>query len=100
MAFSLDTVRNAVIKNIQFTPKDVLDVGSGDGKLLFSIKEKYPGVSLSGCDYTDHFLKNDQVDLEIVDLNKGTLPYEDESYDLITIIGVIEHLENYHSILR
>ena len=100
MAFSLDTVRNSVIENIQFTPKDVLDIGSGDGKLLFSIKEKYPGVSLSGCDYTDHFLKNDQVDLEIVDLNKGTLPYEDESYDLITITEVAEHLENYHSILR
>ena len=100
MAFSLDSVRDSVIGSIRLSPKRVLDIGSGDGKLLYAIREKYPDVSLSGCDYTDQFLKTDAVDLEIVDLNKGSLPYADDTYDLITITEVIEHLENYHSILR
>lgn len=55
---------------------------------------------LSGCDYTDQFLKTYAVDLEIVDLNKGSLPYADDTYDLITSTEVIEHVENDHFILR
>ena len=40
MAFSLDTVQYSVIESIQLSPKRVLDIGSGDGKLLYAIREK------------------------------------------------------------
>ena len=38
--------------------------------------------------------------MDIVDLNKGSLPDADDTYDLITSTEVIEHLENDHTILR
>lgn len=100
MSFSLDTVMTAVVNNIKGQPKAVLDIGSGDGKLLNAIKALYPEAEVFACDYTDEFLKAEVNELKIADLNSGELPFEDQSFDLVTITEVVEHLENYHAIIR
>lgn len=100
MSFSLDKTQEAVINKISGDIKSVLDIGSGNGSLLKTINEQYPSATLSACDYTDRFIKISNCDFKLVDLNKGQLPFPDNTFDLVTITEVIEHLENYHAIIR
>ena len=38
--------------------------------------------------------------MEKIDLNRDTLPYADESFDVITITEVVEHIENFRATFR
>ena len=78
---------------------DHLDVGSGTGELLRVVKERYP-VRSFGCDYTDKLVQVPGLQIDIVDLNRQTLPYADNRFTLVTCIETIEHLENYRQVIR
>jgi len=100
MAFSLDTVKAAVLQIIEKEPHKLLDIGSGDGKLLAAIAEKFPNTDLHACDYTGAFMKFDRCTLTVANIDIDPLPFPDNSFDVVTITEVIEHLENYHRVIR
>ncbi|MEM4216221.1 MAG: class I SAM-dependent methyltransferase [Candidatus Anstonellales archaeon] len=78
-----------VIKNI---PKNatVLDLGCGDGKLLFRIKDHiYRGV---GIDLKAPNRKIGKIRLIKVDIEKK-IPVKDNSFDVVLAIALIEHLK-------
>ena len=100
MPFSLDKTQEAVMNKISVDVSSVLDIGSGDGTLLNTIKEKFPNATLSACDYTDIFIKVPNCEFKVIDLNEGSLSFPDNYFSLVTITEVIEHLENYHVIIR
>jgi len=76
-----------------------LDIGSGTGNLIRRIRKEY-NVESSACDYTDKFMQLPDVKVHVVDLNEGSLPFADASFDLVTFTEVVEHLENYRAIIR
>lgn len=78
---------------------DHLDIGSGNGDLINLLRTKFNTKS-SACDYTDELLNLEDVELTIVDLNNENLPYTSNSFDLVTITEVIEHLDDYRRILK
>lgn len=65
----------------------VLDVGA-DGKYLKPYVEK-GGGRYYGIGFGEH------VDLEI-DLDANSLPFEDDSFDTVLCLDVLEHLEKIH----
>lgn len=78
---------------------DYLDIGSGTGDLISVIKSTFP-VNSHALDYTDKLIKIPEQKVDIVNLSLCKLPYDDNSFDAVTITEVIEHLENYRCILR
>jgi 2-polyprenyl-3-methyl-5-hydroxy-6-metoxy-1,4-benzoquinol methylase len=78
---------------------DHLDVGSGTGELLRLVRAHYPFRSF-GCDYTDKLLSVPGPKIDMVDLNRQPLPYDDNRFALVTCIETIEHLENYREVIR
>jgi SAM-dependent methyltransferase len=76
-----------------------LDVGAGTGDLISLLATNFR-VNSQACDYhTERFaLKN--VPIKRIDLNNESFPYADESFNIITSSEVIEHLENFRSVLR
>ncbi|MBI5345126.1 MAG: class I SAM-dependent methyltransferase [Deltaproteobacteria bacterium] len=76
----------------------LLDIGAGRGELL---KKLSSGLDVMpyACDYhVERFELS--VPIEKVNLNKDTLPYKDCTFDVVTCSEVIEHVENFHSMLR
>jgi SAM-dependent methyltransferase len=76
-----------------------LDVGAGRGELI-SMMEKTFGVQAQACDYHIDRFPHKNIPIEQVNLNVDGLPYEDNSFDLVTCSEVLEHVENYRQTTR
>ena len=62
-------------------PKTLLDVGCGKGKLVEWAKEK--GIDATGLDFASGY----GVQADLLDM-----PFEDNSFDVVTSFDVLEHL--------
>ncbi|MDT8375796.1 MAG: class I SAM-dependent methyltransferase [Mariprofundaceae bacterium] len=93
-------VRDTVLREAPQLKGRYLDIGSGTGALIRLIRESLPDLESSVCDYSDRFMKIPGQKVDIIDLNDGHLPYDDNSFELVTFTEVAEHLENHRAILR
>jgi 2-polyprenyl-3-methyl-5-hydroxy-6-metoxy-1,4-benzoquinol methylase len=77
-------------------PKTVLDIGCNDGSLVRAFCRM--NCKAWGCETSKEAIlrapPNIRNRLLNVDITKDALPFEDATFDLITMIDVIEHLEN------
>lgn len=76
-----------------------LDIGAGNGRLIDLFRQNL-GVQSSALDYTDTLMKREGQKVDIADLNKEGLPYDDEQFDIVTATEVVEHLEHCREVLR
>ena len=86
-------VHATAVSLIRGNPENILDVGCGTGALLERVHDRFPESKLSGCDLEGQLSSFNELDLKLFDFNGG-LKFEDESFDTITCVEVIEHLEN------
>jgi SAM-dependent methyltransferase len=96
------------IKSVKTNPKfKILDLSCGDAKILTELAKSgitENGVTLFGTRYKneDYIIKGEEVDSRVniindIDLSKP-LPFEDESFDIVIMKEVLEHLPN-HSLI-
>ena len=75
----------------------LLDAPAGTGALVIYLKEM--GFAVSCCDINPSIFSVQDIEIEKVDLNQ-LLPYPSSSFDFITCIEGLEHLENPMSAIR
>jgi SAM-dependent methyltransferase len=75
-----------------------LDIGSGNGELIQLLREELRARTFA-CDYVDGLMRLSDQKVEVVDLDHECLPYEDSTFDLITITEVLEHVRDFRKIL-
>ncbi len=78
----------------RFKPDKWMDIGTGNGYLAEITKQKLPDILAVGIDFVKEAL-DDAVDLDekkVVNLDRETVPYPDNSFDYVTCLEVIEHL--------
>ncbi len=99
-------VPRAVIEEVkQLLPSKpkYLDLGCGDGDLTSKIAEIIEASEVFGIDNDEKALVKASkrgIVMFKCDLDKHSLPFSDDSFDLITAFEVIEHLANPRNILR
>ena len=74
----------------------VLDIGAGNAELISELARR--GASCVALDYSAPPLSG--IDTISHDLNQGTLPFEDETFDVVVATEVLEHLRMYYEVLR
>lgn len=86
--------KNKIIKSLNLGGNNFLDVGCGDGILMQNLSKKF---KLYGVDISDYALKKALergfCSTQVVDLNNfGDLPYDDNFFDNISCLDVLEHI--------
>ena len=71
-----------------------LDIGSGNGQLVLMLRKEL-NAETSACDYADGLMRVPGQKVDVVDIDREPLPYSDNTFDLITITEVIEHVRDF-----
>ena len=85
----------------------MLDVGCGEGRHIFGIMQEYPMMKCLGLDMDDDSLKKaeegysyfesiSEVGAEFIKGSAYSLPFPDNTFDLIVCSEVLEHLHEYN----
>ncbi len=93
------TVLQAIENSGHQLSGNCLDIGSGGGQLLRLIAARY-SLTPFACDYLNGLMETPGQKVELVDLNRESLPYPDGHFGLVTCIETIEHLENFRALVR
>ncbi|MFA5250587.1 MAG: class I SAM-dependent methyltransferase [Parachlamydiales bacterium] len=73
----------------------VLDIGCGKGFMLYDFQKAIPGLKVRGIDVSGYAIENSLADikpaLQVADAR--SLPFEDDSFDLVISINTVHNLE-------
>lgn len=86
-----------ILRGIQ--PHNLLDIGSGRGAFLWPLLDNFPYLPVTCVDILDYRVADIQAaqrgGVERLNALKGdvtTLPFAEQSFDVVTILEVLEHL--------
>ena len=85
----------------------MLDVGCGEGRHIFGVMQEYPMMKCVGLDMDDDSLKKaeegysyfesiSEVGAEFIKGSAYSLPFPDNTFDLVVCSEVLEHLHEYN----
>ena len=78
--------------------KRYLDYGCFDGKFMYDVK-KYKSIEYIGVDKNKDIVEKNPYNQTIINFNKFPLPFENECFDGVTILDVIEHIHDQDEVL-
>lgn len=87
---------NLALKSKPLKQGKILDIGCGRGFFLHEFQNL--GWEVSGTEFSEDSCENAKEilgDKVYVERSLQSLPFEEESFDLVTMWHVLEHLENY-----
>ena len=75
-------------------PLRVLEIGVGEGHVMSRVRERFPGVPVVGVDLPSVELSDEwrEKGLPCMFGDATTLPFADDSFDLVLAIEVLEHV--------
>lgn len=85
-------------------PLNFLDIGCGNGTLLKDIEDTFPGSHALGVDgYIESLIhcrqRSPTVALRLQDIAQERWPEFDRTYDVVTLLDVLEHLDDPAAVL-
>jgi cyclopropane fatty-acyl-phospholipid synthase-like methyltransferase len=92
-----------LMRRHRLAPRTVCEVGCGAGEVLKQLQEKMDSACFFvGYEISPHAFElcqtraNERLQFKLADITKGS----DGGFDLLLVLDVIEHLEDYFSFLR
>jgi len=75
-------------------PRRILEIGVGEGHVMSRVRGRFPGIPLVGVDLPDDALGEEwrEQGLPCMFGDATTLPFPDDSFDLVLAIEVLEHV--------
>jgi SAM-dependent methyltransferase len=73
----------------------VLDVGCGDGMLAGLIQKQRPDIDIRGID----IMVREKTHIPVAEFDGNVIPYEDNSFDVVTFVDVLHHTDDPNVLL-
>ncbi len=92
------SVADAIARHYQLQPGDrILDVGCGKGFLLYELTQAVPGVVVTGIDVSEYAIAHSKEEVRpfLQCANAASLPFPDQSFDLVISITTLHNLYCY-----
>jgi ubiquinone/menaquinone biosynthesis C-methylase UbiE len=93
-----------ILKGIQ--PSNLLDIGSGRGAFLWPLLNSFPSLSVTCVDVLDYRITDIQAvqrggieQLDAIKADVTALPFAERSFDVVTMLEVLEHIPDIHRAL-
>ncbi|HBY56199.1 MAG TPA: hypothetical protein DEG23_05250 [Coxiellaceae bacterium] len=77
----------------------ICDLGCGVNPVLLKQLSTITVAKPVGIDFSVHNSSSANIELRMADLNKLPLPVNDKEFDLIIMLAVLEHLDNYYGVI-
>ena len=76
------------------SPKVVVEIGAGEGRITERLVERFPGATVVGLDLPDTNLAEewDDIDVPMFFGDATRMPFVDDSIDLVVGLEVLEHV--------
>lgn len=84
-------------------PRDIIDLGTADGRMLDMVHQKYPDAHCAGVEYNQELVDFGKANFPRLDISQGdiqSLDFPDNSFDVAIATAVIEHLPNPGKAMR
>lgn len=79
----------------------LLDLGCGEGRVLARFREVRPDLTICGVDREDFApAMPPGIDFRRIDLSRESLPWPDAHFDGVSLIQLLEHLEDPEPVIR
>lgn len=92
-----------LVDSVGICPKNILDVGCASGWFLSKVKLRYPKSRCIGVDIYKKAIeygKKRYKSLELIHADAHTLPFTDNSFDLVICTEVLEHVVSPEKVLK
>ena len=93
--------KKAVREVVACSPNDILDLATGTGDLAIMMAKKLPDVAITGGDLSVNMLcqadtkaKKENLNIDFVECDADNLPFDDESFDAVTVAFGVRNFEN------
>ena len=97
-------IKSECVKLLNLRPQmRVLDLCTGTGDIAGIIKKACPRADITGVDFSENMLKiaeKKHPNIEFVKADCTNLPFEDNSFDFVTISYGLRNIEDYDSALK
>lgn len=87
-------------------PAELLDIGSGRGAFLWPLLESMPYLPVTSLDTLDYRVADIQsvaaggvAELTAIHGDATSMPFADRSFDVVTLLEVLEHIPDTHAAL-
>ena len=96
-----DIIETLLRKN-NIHPSEITEIGCGAGAILESLYKSFPDTQFKGFDISPHAisLANKNTNKQLHFFNEDFSAVTDLHSELVMIIDVLEHVDNYYSMLR
>lgn len=91
----VDVLADALSAALPAGPGRVLDLGCGDGQVAVAIMDRRPELTLEGVDV----LVRPVTHIPVTPYDGVTLPFENKSFDDVTIVDVLHHTDDPAAVL-
>ena len=92
----VEALAGALAKAIPAGPARVLDLGCGDGQVAVALMRRRADLALEGVDV----LVRPITHIPVTQYDGKTLPFDDASFDHVTIVDVLHHTDDPAAILK
>ena len=98
----------AALLDVETDPERALDIGSGTGESALLVAREFPHASVRGVDLSEEMVRRAQAKIGLDPQGRvafkvadgSDLPYEDESFDLVTQLNMPPFFDEVARVLR